>query len=190
MTQATTALAAALQDDPFYRAVTITAENEAARLDMLAQYFDHALEEARHVGDVQIAGDDGAAIWVTDIADAATVAAESARRTAALGVVLGDKGVAAYAEIGAAMEALVPDHLADSWYLSILGVRPEARGRGIARDLLAPTLAKADIAGATSFLETFNPLSLPFYQRLGFVDQIALHEPVTDRPYWLMWRQR
>jgi ribosomal protein S18 acetylase RimI-like enzyme len=86
------------------------------------------------------------------------------------------------------METNVPDHLADAWYLSILGVRAEARGRGLDEQLVANTLARADRHGSTCFLETFNPHSLPFYERLGFTERLAFVEEVTARPYWMLYR--
>ena len=73
--------------------------------------------------------------------------------------------------------------------MSILGVHPAARGQGLAQRLLAPTLAHADRQGAVSYLETFNPLSLPFYERLGFGGSVEGREPVTGRAYWLLVRQ-
>ena len=59
---AAAALAEALCDDPFYQAVSQTAQDGAARHLMLSRYFAAALDEARVVGQVQIAGQDGAAL--------------------------------------------------------------------------------------------------------------------------------
>src|SRR3989344_162823 len=78
--------------------------------------------------------------------------------------------------------------LHSAWYLSIPGVHTAARGHRLAQRLLAPTLAKADQAGASCFLETFNPLSVPFYSRLGFTRSVECVEPITGSTYWLLVR--
>lgn len=183
------ALAEALRDDAFYQAVTIDhAADTALRYSVLAHYFALALDEARAVGEVHLAGDDGAALWLTPEAAASDRALHGECRTQALSHLLGPIGFGNYQRIGAAMEAQVPADLRSAWYLSILGVRPAAQGQGLALRLLQPTLARADVACAPCYLETFNPLSLPFYRRLGFERQVECVEPVSGRPYWLMVR--
>ena len=42
------------------------------------------------------------------------------------------------------------------------------QGRGIGRQLVAPVLKSADDAGLPCYLETEEPATVPFYQRLGF----------------------
>ncbi|MBN3725112.1 GNAT family N-acetyltransferase [Burkholderia sp. Ac-20379] len=183
-------LAQAFADDPFYRAVTVAFEVDAVRRrQVLARYFELAIEEARAVGEVRSTGADGAAVWVTNEAGAADVARHGAARNRALEALLGPDGYGNYARICEAMAARVPAHLANAWYLSILGVRAEARGRGLAQVMLEPTLARADRLGAACFLETFNPLSIPFYERLGFAHEAECFEAVTGRPYWILSRR-
>lgn len=184
-----TALAAALQDDPFYRAITVAAGDDAAqRRQMLAAYFGLALAEAAQVGEVQAKGADGAALWLTPQAGPAAIAAAQAVRQQALQPLLGATGYAAYRAVCAAMAQQLPASLEQAWYLSILGVQPQARGQGLAQRLLAPTLARADSEQAWCYLETYNLLSLPFYARLGFAQQAVLAEAVTGRSYWLLVR--
>lgn len=184
------ALAEALKDDAFYQAVTVDhATDPALRHRVLAHYFELALDEARAVGEVHLAGNDGAALWLTPEAPASDRALHGERRTQALSCLLGPLGFGNYQHIGAAMEAQVPADLHGAWYLSILGVRPAAQGQGLAQRLLQPTLARADQARATCYLETFNPLSLSFYRRLGFVRAVECVEPVSGRPYWLTARE-
>ena len=184
------ALAEALKDDAFYQAVTIDHVGDPVlRHRVLAHYFVLALDEARAVGEVHLAGDDGAALWLTPDAPASHRALHSERRTQALSRLLGPAGFGHYQHIGTTMEAQVPADLHGAWYLSILGVHQAAQGQGLAQRLLQPTLARADQARATCYLETFNPLSLPFYRRLGFVRVVGCLEPVSGRPYWLMARE-
>ena len=184
------ALAEALRDDAFYQAVTIDhAADPALRHRVLAHYFALALEEARAVGEVHVSGADGAALWLTQEATASAQAQHGERRTQGLSRLLGPAGFANYVRIAAAMEEQVPGDLRGAWYLSILGVRPAAQGQGLAQGLLRLTLARADLARAICFLETFNPLSLPFYRRLGFTRTVECVEPVSGRTYWLMVRE-
>lgn len=183
------ALAEALFNDPFYQAVTIDhAANTVRRLQVLAHYCALAMDEARAVGDVQVADLHGAALWITPHAPAADKAQYSAQRTRSLRQLLGPLGFDHYQRICAAMEAQAPADLHSAWYLSILGVHSAARGQGLAQRLLSSTLARADHAGAACYLETFNPLSAPFYRRLGFTRVMECLEPTTGRAYQLMVR--
>lgn len=182
------ALAQSLADDPFYRAITAASAHAAARLALLSRYFALAIAEAQACGEVQYAGAQGCAIWITDEAGPVQTAQHRDRRHAALRELLGPGGYDSYCRISAAMSAQVPAHLQEAWYLSILGVQPAARGRGLAAGLLGLTLDRADARRVACYLETFNPLSLPFYRRAGFVQEYPLHEPITDRPYWLLAR--
>jgi len=75
-----------------------------------------------------------------------------------------------------------------AWYLSIVAVNPTAQGKGLGRALLEPTLAEADRAGATCFLETFSPRAHAFYERLGFTSAARLTEPTTGADYVVMVR--
>jgi GNAT superfamily N-acetyltransferase len=182
-------LTRAFIDDPFYRAVTIDYEgDEPRRQHVLTRYFELAIEEGTGLGEVQFGGTDGAAIWITYEASAAEIAKHGAAKSTGLGALLGTRGYANYVEICEAMAERVPTELTEAWYLSILGVQPAARGRRLAQRLINATLSRADQLGATSFLETFNPLSIPFYERLGFRREKACFEAVTARPYWILAR--
>ena len=191
-TRAAASLAAALIADPFYRSVTVACgDDEAARLDMLATYFELALVEGFQAGRVDLADSagNGAAIWTTDTPLPLRQAAYAQRETA-LRELLGPKGAANFAAIVANMEhALAPHGLQDAWYLSIAGIHPDAQARGLGASILAPGLAAVDAAGAVCFLETYNERSLPFYGRLGFEVAGRYTEAVTGADYWLMLRQ-
>lgn len=73
------------------------------------------------------------------------------------------------ARIQRATAALVACHPPEPhWYLLAVGVDPAEQGKGIARALLAPTLARCDAEGAAAYLEASRPALVPFYERLGF----------------------
>lgn len=181
-------LAEAFIDDPFYRAITVEAKNDLVRKLLLTRYFEIAINEAERVGEVKYAGSDGAALWLTNEHDRSIITSANDVRKKALAQELGVEGFENYLMICSGMSQCVPQELENAWYLSILGVRSEARGRGIAQTLLSPTLQRADDLGITCYLETFNPLSLPFYYRLGFGNAMRFLEPFTSREYWLLTR--
>ena len=54
------------------------------------------------------------------------------------------------------------------WYLLGLGVEPSRQGHGVGAALLQPVMALADRASLACYLDTNNPLNIPFYERLGF----------------------
>lgn len=182
-------LAEALIDDPFYQAVTVEFSGDKQKQQqILARYFELAAEEATGIGEVHSAGDDGAAIWLTNEASDSDVALFNKAREQALSSLLGNTGFDNYARISRSMEKQLPARLLGAWYLSILGVRPAARGQRLAQHLLELTLSRADQQGAICYLETFNPLSLPFYRRLGFNQEIHCIEAVTGSQYWILTR--
>jgi GNAT superfamily N-acetyltransferase len=130
----------------------------------------------------------GAALWLLpQAADAAE--RERAAKRAFLGECLGPRGLANYERIVGFMHARsAPSVPGDAWYLSILGVRPSAQGQGLGQRLIRPTIAEADAAGVTSWLETFTAAGARFYERAGF-RLVAWHdEPTTGRPYAILRR--
>ncbi len=54
------------------------------------------------------------------------------------------------------------------WVLDTLGVAPEHQGKGCARALLQPILARADAARTPCYVITHNPGNVPFYEGFGF----------------------
>ena len=66
-----------------------------------------------------------------------------------------------------------------SAYLALLSVTAAARGRGIGAALVLRAHAEADAAGMAAIVlhyGTFNPLSVPFWSRMGY------------RPLWSIWQ--
>jgi predicted N-acetyltransferase YhbS len=91
---------------------------------------------------------------------------------------------------GAVIGALTASRPADaSWigglsaaqpaaYVGLLSVAPAERGGGVGASLVALAQAEFDLAGVAAtllFYGTFNPLSVPFWSRLGW------------RPLWTAW---
>ncbi len=74
------------------------------------------------------------------------------------------------------------------WYLYLLGVDPSVQGQGIGSMLLRSGLERADAARLPAYLETMNPINVPFYQKFGFN---IVHEgeiPGSNVRMWSMLR--
>jgi len=78
---------------------------------------------------------------------------------------------------------------ADHWYLSVLGVVPEAQGQGLGGALMATVHDDADELGAPTYLETDKERNLAFYARFRYERVETLHPDGPDAPpTWTMWR--
>jgi GNAT superfamily N-acetyltransferase len=184
------ALVDALAGDVFYRTILSAHEGDDTYRAALARYMAYSLAEAERTGRVVLTADPtvGAALWLLPRTSDAEAREHDAKH-AFLRDLLGPRGYANYARITGFMhaqsEASIPG---DAWYLSILGVHPSAQGQGVGQRLIAPTIADADAAGATSWLETFTTAGARFYERAGFA-LVAWHdEPTTGRPYAILRR--
>ena len=54
------------------------------------------------------------------------------------------------------------------WYLAVLGVNPAQQKRGYGSTLLQQVLDDCDRHNRLAYLESSNPINIPFYQRHGF----------------------
>lgn len=68
------------------------------------------------------------------------------------------------------------------WYLNLLGVRPEAKGRGLSRAVLRPGFAAADRDRLPCYLDTQDAANVAIYRRLGFdlIDESAAPGGMTN----------
>lgn len=183
------ALVESLFDNPFYQAITIDFEGETdRRKQVLESYFDYSLGEAERTGRLVVspASEPGAALWQLP-RDADVAAAESAAKMDFMSRLFGPRGIDHYQHMLEFMEAQVHGLMpADAWYLSILGVHPQAHGRGTGARLLAPTLQESEAAGVTCYLETFGDRGLPFYERMGFKLIGTQVEPTSGGKYHIL----
>ena len=182
-------LALALRQDAFSCAITDhLGADEDARIEALSAYFEVSLRQAQASGRVVFADDPGlgAALWSLpqrDSSDAVTSTAKSEE----LETILGHAGLKMYRAVVAGMHALTgPVVPADAWYLSILGVHPDAQSQGIGAKLLAPTLAEVRQLGRSAYLETFTSRNIPFYQRNGFRVVGEFCEPASNAGYTVL----
>jgi len=98
-------------------------------------------------------------------------------------------GLGAIARLLRLMIGMEKHHPKDPhYYLFAVGVRPEAKGRGIGSALLEPVLQECDRRKVVAYLENSNPLNLPFYQRHGFEVRSEITMPRNGPTLWLMYR--
>jgi GNAT superfamily N-acetyltransferase len=188
---ACSSVVAALEDDPFYRSISEAfAGDVAERRSVLTRYFAYSIEEGRALGRTVHLADPsrGIAVWLLPQSDAIRTRAAAQKRLF-LENTLGTRGTGNYYRMVEYMsgksKALVSEQ---AWYLSIIAVDPALHGGGLGQQLLAPTLMEADANGATSYLETFGPRTVRFYERLGFATLARFDEPTTGAQYALMAR--
>jgi ribosomal protein S18 acetylase RimI-like enzyme len=74
------------------------------------------------------------------------------------------------------------------YYLLAVGVRPEAKGRGIGSALLEHVLRTCDSQKVGAYIENSNRLNLSFYQRHGFEVRRELTVGRNGPTLWLMYR--
>ncbi|MFE4512954.1 GNAT family N-acetyltransferase [Kitasatospora sp. NPDC056783] len=103
----------------------------------------------------------------------------------ALGELAGDRQAAFEAA-----ERVVEPHRPQEpvWFLSTVGVAPEAQGRGLGRAVLLPGIAEAERAGYPAFLETSREANVRFYRRLGFRVTAEVQLPDGGPRAWCMRR--
>ena len=156
----------------------------------MEQYFTYSVQEGRDFGRSVHLPDParGVAVWLLpQTPDDESRATDNKR--VFLDATLGAQGWSNYYHIVDFMSAKATSVVADdAWYLSIVAVDPAAQGQGLGRKLLEPTIAEADRASATCYLETFTPRNLVFYERLGFVIKARFAEPTAGADYFVMVR--
>jgi ribosomal protein S18 acetylase RimI-like enzyme len=91
---------------------------------------------------------------------------------------------------GAAMAAAMEDAhpKVPYFYLAFIGVARHVQGNGIGSAMLRATLARADAAGASAYLENSNPRNLKLYERAGFSVTREIRARRDAPPVFAMWR--
>lgn len=175
------ALAASHQGDP----MMVHLFGDAARPAALRALFTASARDAAPFGASQLTEVDGrvvgAALWLPPGQFPMTARRKLLGGLGLLGLVVRHPRA-----IGP-LSAAVADPERDcaqrpAWFLSALGLEPEAQGRGLGTRLLAGGLAAADAAGQPCHLETWKPANVAFYERLGFRVQREARPLGVDGP--------
>lgn len=153
------------------------------------RYYDLSIREGAEWGRLgEAQGVTGVSVWTLPLSQDAAER-RSRAKSRALRLAMGDGCAELYTAIGSSMERHEAKlGLEQMWYLSILGVAPEQRGRGLGARLIAPVLAEADAAGVTSYLTTFSPGNIVFYERHGYAVAARCPEPVTGSEFTVLIR--
>jgi ribosomal protein S18 acetylase RimI-like enzyme len=165
--QATALLVSAFRSDPF---VDFVAPMRTRTSSAWSRLFAATIRYGQLFGEVHTTPAlEGVAVWLPPTSSHWTL--DRVVRSGLVGAVLGFGGRALLrlAE-SATLASKLHSRLAPGphWHLLQLGVEPSCRGRGVARSLVEPVLLRADAAGLPCYLETHNPVNLPFYSKLGF----------------------
>ena len=184
------ALYEALTEDAFYVTMERSVIEGAAREAMI-RYMDYSMVEAKRYGALLISGNgaSGASIWSHPL-DSEIEAEKQQMKRAFIRQYMGLTSLQRYdAMVGFMAEQSTPKIDADAWYLSIVGLHPRDQGRGYGVDLVEGILQETDRLQRPTYLETFSPRNISFYQRLGYLSIDRIHEPTSRADYWIMARE-
>lgn len=188
LSRASEALARAFQNDPLQTYVFPDPVERAARSPA---HFLPILRYGLQFGEVWTSGGgaNGAAVWLGPDAWEVTPERAASAGLDQLPAILGeDAAHRFFSTLGAIDPYHQRDVPRDHWYVMVVGVAPEAQGRGLGRALLQPVMDRAEAAGQPCYLETAQPNNVPFYTRLGFQQLVDTVEPESGLRLWTFRR--
>lgn len=183
------ALYEALQVDAFYTTLEHSVDNGSSREAML-RYLDYSIKEAERYGAVVIPGDHnyGISIWSKPL-EAQFEAEKYRQKQQFLEEHMGNASLDTYNAIVDFMSSASGKVVDDNyWYLSIVGILPEHQGKGLGAELLEQVLKETDQLQIPTYLETFTPRNVTFYNRFGYHTIESIDEPSTGSTYQVMVR--
>lgn len=179
-----TTLACAFEHDPVLNWVL---RKDSRRAMALAQFFAANVRYYQKRGLIFATRDfEGAALWAPASAwDMGTI-----REILLLPTMADCVSVQRLPVALKALMALKAAHLREPhFYLCVLGVTPEHRGKGYGVALIQKGLEQADRARLPAYLENSNADNLPLYQNHGFEVLDILHIGPGSPPLWRMRRE-
>ncbi len=185
------ALYRALLSDPFYITMGNSTGGHTSSMEAMLQYMDYSIIEAEKFGEIYIPGDHeyGVSVWAKPLAPELEYR-KSSEKKSFLENELGIGSLNTYSTIVEYMSAQAEPLIGkDCWYLSIVGVLPEFQGQGLGPGLIKNVLKKTDRLKVSTYLETYTPRNITFYNRLGYQVIDSFTEPTTSAEYWLMIRE-
>lgn len=151
------------------------------------RYMDYSMIEAETYGELTVTPH-GAAIWSKPL-DAAVDAEKSRLKKDFIKTQMNADALEVYNSIVSFMTEQLDSIPPEAWYLSIAGLAPAYQGQGLGVGLLKQVLDKTDKHGLPTYLETFTPGNIKFYERMGHGIVKKVFEPVTGCDYWIMLRE-
>ena len=183
------ALYNALQDNAFYVTMEKSIDNASTK-EALIRYMDYSIKEGEQYGEIFIPEDHdyGVSVWAKPL-NKKLEKEKNKQKMIFFKNHMGNKSLETYRSIINFMsEKAIPLIDEESWYLSIIGILPEFQGQGLGVGLVKNILERTDRLCIPTYLETFKPRNISFYNRLGYEAVECFHEPTTDAEYWLMIR--
>ncbi len=175
----TRTLTAAFEHDPLWS----WAFPDPAQLEVWWRFH---ITSALRYPSVWIAGEYAAvAVWIPP--DGTELTADEEAQVEPLLANLAGARAGEIMEVVSRFEASHPKDVPHA-YLSLLGTRPEDRGRGLGMGLLAETLEALDAEGTPAYLESTNPDNNARYEKLGFRQVGEFTTPDGARAVATMWR--
>ena len=187
-TEVARVLSSAFLDDPVFAWLVPDRDERTGRLPAVFDAFAEAY--ARHGESHVLTADEetpqrlgGVALWAPPGAE--PVHPEDEERFGVRLVEATGPHVERFAVCGELFAAVHPAE--PSWYLGLLGVDADQRGRGLGSALLRDTLAVVDLARQPAYLEATSPRNRVLYERHGFRHLADVPLPGGPTAY-AMWR--
>ena len=180
----------ALSEDAFYITMEESVDNFESK-EAMVRYMEFSMIEGEKSGELYIPEDHeyGVSVWAKPINRELEIKKHNEKKLFLLNK-MGAKSLKTYNAIVDFMSAKAEAYIEkNSWYLSMVGVLPEFQGQGFGPALIKNVLEKTDRLKVATYLETFTPRNMTFYNRLGYQAIESFHEPTTDAKYWLMIRE-
>ena len=182
-------LYSALKHDAFYATMEKSVDNGSAKEAMI-KYMDYSIIEGEQFGELFIPEkhDYGVSVWTRPLYEEHEEEKHK-QKEIFLEDHMGKGSLEIYNSIISFMsKKAIPLIDESSWYLSIIGILPEFQGQGLGIGLVKNILERTDRLGIPTYLETYTPRNITFYNRLGYEAVKCFHEPTVDAEYWLMIR--
>ena len=184
------ALYEALQVDAFYTTMEQSVDNGSPTEAMIS-YLDYSIREAGQFGTVTLPErhDHGVSVWSKPLSDELQKQKDHYKEQF-LEQHMGRSSLDTYRAIVDFMAQATGEVVTgDAWYLSIIGILPAHQGKGLGAELLEPVLEKTDCLQVSTYLETFTPRNVSFYERFGYRSIKEIQEPTTGAVYQVMLRE-
>lgn len=184
------ALYHSLREDAFYITMEESVEGTNSSKDAMLRYMEYSMVEAEKYGHLYIPEEHnyGVSVWTKPINQELENKKKHEKKMFLLHE-MGEKSLKTYNTIVDLMstnaELFIDTHF---WYLSIVGILPEFQGQGFGPGLIKTVLKKTDVNQIPTYLETFTPRNMSFYERLGYTEIKSFYEPTTKADYCLMIR--
>ena len=188
-TYATTLYEALLNDD-FYATMQQSVASPHNPKEAMLKYHDYSMVESRKYGELFIpeTHQHGTSVWSKPLSDELN-AQKNKEKKAFILHQMGQQSLNTYQNMVAFMSKQTENLVGtDFWYLSILGVLPKFQNQGLGPTLVKPVLEKLDRLKISTYLETFTPRNMSFYERLGYEVAGVFDEPTIQAKYWVMVR--